>query len=88
MDELIKELGISGELIDSDNNTKTLDIEGSNNYGKVYSKLDNSDLVEEDENSSQVTEDTSSIQFDNDDYILTLLANFDTDEYKLIVKKK
>ena len=51
-------------------------------YG--YSKAD---FLEEDEEASQVSIETSSIQFVNDNWALTLLANFETDEYKLIIRE-
>ena len=51
MDEFLAELGIDGNLRRSAS-SYVLDIEDSNEYGKIYSILDNSDLVEEDGESS------------------------------------
>ena len=87
MDEFIKELGIQGTLIDGKNGTKVLDIEGSDNYGRIYSRLDNSDLLEEDEESSQLTSDTASTIYTSDKYTITLLADFEQDIYKLVIKE-
>lgn len=87
MEEFLKEIGIQGTLQDGSNGSKVLDIEGSENYGRIYSRLDRSDLVEEDEESSQLTNETSAIQYDSEKYSITLLANFDTDEYKLVIKE-
>lgn len=86
MEEFLNEIGIKANLQKSDSNTYTMDISNSNMYGKIYSKLDNSDLVEEDIESSQITYDTSSIQFTSDEYLITLLADFDEDTYKLTIK--
>lgn len=86
MEEFLNKLGIDGKLRRS-SSSYVLDIEGSNSYGKIYSKLDNSDEVEEDEESSQVTEDYSSIQFYSDDYVLQLIADFKNDEYRLTIKE-
>lgn len=88
MDELLKEIGIQGTLVDGKNGTKVLEIEGSDNYGRIYSRLDNSDLVDEDEESSQMTSDTASTIYESEDYIITLLADFNADEYKLTIKER
>lgn len=86
MEDFLNEIGITANLQKTDNNTYTMDIPNSNAYGKIYSKLDNSDLVEEDIESSQITYDNSSIQFTSDDYLITLLADFNEDTYKLTIK--
>lgn len=87
MEEFLKELGIQGTPQRTDDNTYVLDIEGSDNYGRIYSRLDRSELVEEDEASSQLTLDTSSLRYENDEYQLTLLADFNEDKYQLIIQK-
>ena len=87
MEEFLNEIGIQGKLNITDDNTGVLEILGSDNYGRVYSRLDKSNLVEEDEDSSQMTAETASIQYESEKYLITLLANFDTDEYKLVIKE-
>jgi len=87
MEEFLKKLGIQGKLKKSSNNAMVLDIDGSDNYGRIFSRLDRSDLLEEDEDTSQLTLDTSSIQYMSDEYRITLLADFNTDEYKLVIKE-
>ena len=87
MEEFLKELGITKEPSSIKPDQIIIDIDDSNEYGKIYSKLDKSELVDEDQESSQITFDTSSIQFESDDYLITLLANFETDEYKLTIKE-
>ena len=86
MEEFLKSLGIEGNLRRSAR-SQVLDIEDSNAYGRVYSILDNSDFVDEDAESSQVTEDYSSIQFYSDDYVIQLIADFKNDEYRLTIKE-
>lgn len=87
MEEFLNEIGIQGKLNITDDNTGVLEILGSDNYGRIYSRLDKSNLVEEDEDSSQMTAETASIQYESEQYLITLLANFDTDEYKLVIKE-
>lgn len=82
MEELLKQLQIDGKL----NKTSAgyiLNIENSNEFSKIYSKLENSDLVEEIFENSQVTPDTVSIQYRSDDYLLTLLGDLAGDSYTL-----
>lgn len=86
MEEFLKKLGIDGKFRKS-SSSYVLDIEDSNTYGKIYSILDNSTLVDEDEESSQVSEDYSSIQFYTDKYLLQLIADFKGDEYRLTIKE-
>lgn len=88
MEEFLKKLGIQGTPQRTDDNTYILDIEGSDNYGRIYSRLDRSDLLEEDEESSQLTLDTSSLRYENDEYQLTLLADFNEDKYQLVIQTK
>lgn len=88
MEEFLKELGIQGTPQRTDNGTYILDIEGPDNYGRIYSRLDRSDLVEEDEDASQLTLDTSSLRYENDEYQLTLLADFNEDTYQLVIQIK
>lgn len=88
MEEFLKELGIQGTPQRTDENTYVLDIEGSDNYGRIYSRLDRSELVEEDEQASQLTFDTSSLRYENDEYQLTLLADFNEDRYQLVIQKQ
>lgn len=88
MEEFLKELGIQGTPQRTDDGTYILDIEGSDNYGRIYSRLDRSDLVEEDEDASQLTLDTSALRYENDEYQLTLLADFNEDTYQLVIQIK
>ena len=87
MEDFLKEIGISQKPVKSDSRTYVIDIPDSNEYGRIYSKLDRSDLVDEDPESSQITSTVSSIQFIGEDYILTLLADFDSDKYKLTIRE-
>ena len=88
MEEFLKELGIQGTPQRTDDGTYVLDIEGPDNYGRIYSRLDRSALLEEDEDASQLTFDTSSIRYQNDEYMLTLLADFNEDTYQLVIQTK
>lgn len=87
MEEFLKELGIDRKYEQSDSGSYVIDLKDSIDYGRIYSILDRSDLIDEDSESSQVTEDTSSVQYSNDEYTLTLLADFNEDQYKLTIRE-
>ena len=87
MEDFLNELGIQGDFYDSKDGSKIMDIKDSNEYGKIYSKLDKTDLVYELEDSSQITLDNSSIQYQSDNYVITLIADFSQDIYKLTIRE-
>lgn len=87
MEQLLREIGISEIPQQGEDGTYIIDIRDSNDYGKYYSKLDRSDLLDEDEESSNVTVDGSTIVYISDDYTLTLIADFASDQYKLTIRE-
>ena len=87
MNELLKQIGIDAEPVKGEDGSYNIDIEDSNEYGRYFSKLDKSDLVEEEQDASSVNFENSSIQFTNDNYTLTLLADFENDTYSLNIRE-
>ena len=89
MEELLRQIGINDSPTRKDDSTYVIDIHDSDEYARYYGKLDKSDLVEEDEESSQITLENSSIQYISEDnkYTLTLLADFDGDVYSLVIRE-
>ena len=87
MEEFLKELGITKEPTQSDDGTLVIEISNSNEYAKYYSLLEKSDLVDEDETSSQLTLEASSIQYVGDEYIITLMSDLEADTYQLTIKE-
>ena len=87
MNELLKQIGIDAEPVKGENGRYNIDIEDSNEYGRYFSKLDKSDLVEEEQDASSVNFENSSIQFTNDNYTLTLIADFENDTYSLNIRE-
>lgn len=83
MEEFLKSLGINEEGITEEDGCYVIDFMSDDEWSKAYSRLDNSDEIFEDEDSSNVSMDASTIQFVNDDYTVTLLADFNEDTYRL-----
>lgn len=87
MEELLRQLGIDAEPVKGENGSYNINIEDSNEYGRYFSKLDKSDIVEEEQDASSVNFENSSIQFTNEQYTLTLLADFENDTYSLNIRE-
>lgn len=87
MEEYLKSIGITGDFVTSDDGCITLDLKGSEDFMRVYSKLDKEESIYEDEDSTQITYEASSIQFVNDDYTITLLGDLENNTYKLVMRE-
>lgn len=87
MEEFAKKLGISypGETI---NNKYIIPLMTSDEYSKVYTILDKSDLVELDTSCTLVTDKISELQYFNDEYVVKLDANFTDDFYRVVITKE
>lgn len=64
-----------------------VDIDNSDMFYRVFSKLDNTDLLDEETESSQVGLDATNVIYSSDDYSINLIANFENDTYSLICKE-
>ena len=87
MEKFLENIGISNVGHYTKSNSYVIDLEDSEEYGRVYSRLDKCDELVEDEDSSTLTIHTSNIVFESDDYQFVLIADFDQDIYKLVCKE-
>lgn len=87
MEEFLRKLGITGKLNQAKNGVYVLDIMDSDEYGRIYSKLDKSNLLDEVVDNSQITYDAANVQYESDDYLISLLADFKNDNYKMTIKE-
>ena len=87
MDEFLKSLGITDKGNISDDSCYVIDFEDDVAWSKAYSKLDKSNEVEEEEDSTNVTMESSTVQFVNDEYTITMKADFESDTYQLICRE-
>lgn len=85
MKELLRKIGITEAGYFSSNNNYVIDFENSDEYNKAFSKLDRTDLVEENDDTSVINMSVSNIMYSNDDFSLNLIADFDNDTYKLVI---
>lgn len=87
MKDFLKEIGINRVGEYSDDGSYVIELDNSNQWGTFYSKLENSDLLEKDEDSSLLTIENASQIYLSDEYQLVLVADFDNEIYKLVVNE-
>ena len=87
LEKFLSEIGISPVGHYTKSNSYVIDIEDSDEYGKIYSSLDKCEELVEDEDSSTITVHTSNIVFESDDFQFILMADLDQDTYKLVCKE-
>lgn len=88
IEELLNKLNINLTGNQS-KNSYIIDIPNSDEYGRIYSKLDKSDIVEEYEENQMITEQGSSLMYEvvDEDYIINLIADWSSDRYQLIINQ-
>lgn len=85
MKELLKSLGITDIGYYSKEKNYVIDFESSDDFNKTFARLNKSDLVDENEDSSVINLDVSNINYLADGFSLNLIADFGQDIYKLVV---
>ena len=85
MKNLLTELGITNAGHFLKDGTYVVEFESDSEYNKAFSKLDRSDLLEEDSDASSVTLSTAIVSYIADGFTLTLVSNFDDNTYELRV---
>ena len=84
--ELLKELGITKRGSYADTDTYVIDLDNSNDYGRINSILDRSDLLDPIDESSYLTVDAASLDYKYEDqFIISLIADFEEDYYQLVI---
>lgn len=85
MEEFLKKIGIKDEGHKSDDGCLVVDIKDEDTFFKYESLLDNSSLVDLDEDSSNVTYESITKQYESEKFLITLIGD-DSDTYKITVK--
>ena len=84
--QLLRDLNIDKRGSYSEDNTYVIDLSGSNEFGRINSILDRSDLLEFIDDSSYVTENNANLDYKYEDqYMLSLIADFENDYYQLVI---
>ena len=83
--EFLQEIGINLSGYYDKSHKYVVDLSDSDEYGRIFSKLNKSDLVEENDSASQITVNNSTVVYEGEEYDIILQADFDNDLYKIIV---
>ena len=87
MKEFLRKLGITQAGYFSSSGNFVIDFEKDLDLARIYSLLDKSDLVEESDDDSFINQNNMYQVFTSDEYQLTLLSDFDSDRYQLVVRE-
>lgn len=85
MKQFLKDIGITEVGYFTEDGNYVIDLENSDAFNKVYGKLDNTDLIEENEDASVVNLDVTNIIYFCDEFAINLIADFTQNEYKIVV---
>jgi len=88
MKEFLKSIGIENPGHYTDDEEYVIDIEDSNEYSRVFSKLDKSTKIHEVEDDSVFDLEKNILYFEAEDYDIELSADLDEDKYSLKISKK
>lgn len=82
MDKLLKELKVvqEGEMIDG---VYVVTLNDYDEFSSMYNRLESSVSLSKDSTQSSMDEEDAHILFDNEDYIVELIALFEEDDYTL-----
>lgn len=89
IEEYLKSIGIDNQFEQGDDNSYIVSIMNSTEFGKIFSKLENSEDLDPLEDNQVVTEQGSSLVYESisEPYILNLIADFDADVYQLVINE-
>lgn len=87
MEEFLSEIGIHDKGSRTSDGNYVIDLDSVDDYNKTFAKLDRAKDLDETEDSSVVNSSISNIIYTNDKYIITLTADFDNDNYTLVMQE-
>lgn len=85
--DLLKKLDITEDSYEEGGKTVVV-IANSDDYSKVFTKLDNADYLNIEDESTIVTGELGEAVFFDEDYRLRLIADFVDDVYRLVIEKE
>lgn len=85
--EYLKTLNINNELEPGDDDSYVITLMSSDEFGKMFSKLENAEDLDPLEDNQVVTEQGSSLVYESisEPYIFNLIADFDGNVYQLVI---
>lgn len=84
--ELLRKLNINKRGSYSDEHTYVIDLKDSDEYGSYNSLLERNGRLKEIDESSFVTADNAALDYRyKDEYLISLVADFNEDTYKIVI---
>lgn len=89
IEEYLKSIGISNKGTFGEDDSYVIQLNNSNEFGRMFTKLDSIDDVEQLEDNQVITEQGSSLMYESlsEPYLLNLIADFDGGIYELVVTR-
>lgn len=87
MKEFLNKLGITDDFSSYSNDSGKIIYKTLNDFFRIYTILDLSDLVEEDTSESNILEDKMHVKFDSDTFTIELFGDLDEDKYTLEINR-
>lgn len=88
IEQLVKDLKINKAGSYSKDKSYVIDLESSDEFGRMYSILDRNDNLTYMEDYSLLTPDNSSLIYQyNREYQIALIADFKNDTYKIVIQE-
>lgn len=88
-EEFLQSININIKGNKSDDGAYVVDLKDSNEYGRIFTRLEKSEELDLLDDNQVITEQGSSLIYESRsyNYIINLIADFDSDQYQLIVNK-
>lgn len=85
-EQLLKELKLSPALANKRNGKVVYHLEDSNEFSKIFNRLDASEKVNQNFAKSALSNNRSTIIFEGDNIEAQLLGDFSSNEYDLVIE--
>ena len=87
INQYLKSIGIDKEPVESDSGSFVIDLLNSQEYGKMFSKLEKSEDLDILEDNQVIIEEGSSLVYESisQPILISLLADFEGDKYQIVI---
>lgn len=87
MKEFLRSLGITQQGNMDDDGNYVIDLESDKEFNKIFSILDKSEELDENDEMSVANIEVSNIMYESDDFTINLIADFAQNIYKLVIQE-
>lgn len=87
MEDFLHNLGILAHGTYTDDGAYSIDLANDREYSRMFALLGKTESVKQLEDISTVTFENANVLFQSDDYVISLIADWDNNIYKLVCKE-